>query len=147
MDDAVVVSIAEIMGEYQQDSSSASAKYYGKLLTLTGGTVQGVMKVKHGEEQYIVSVGYSTGGKKMYKIDCYYPVEAELRLKALTVGQEFSPTGTWKGLKLMNCVWRFGAAEIVSAIVRPSRRKFWLVVGGLGVLAAGALFYVMRVML
>ena len=137
----IAISIADLMSEYQSDSSAAAAKYTGKVLTLTGGTVQSVMKIKHGEERYIVSMMYSSDGKKMYKIDCYYPVEAGIVLNTLKAGQSFAPSGTWKGLKLMNCMLDAGLVVLDEKGVRlskPSGRMLWLIVGGLAVIAAGA---------
>ena len=137
----IVISIADLMSEYQIDTDAAAAKYSGKVLTLTGGTVQGVMKIKHGEEHYILSIMYSSGGNKMYKIDCYYPVEAGIVLNKLEAGQSFSPSGTWKGLKLMNCVLDSGLVVLDERgfrLSKLSRKMLWLIAGGLAVLTAGA---------
>ena len=141
----VVISIADLMGEYQIDSEAAAAKYSGKVLTLTGGIVQSVMRVKHGDEFYILSMSHSSGGKKMYKIDCYYPVEAEAMLTKLEVGQSFSPSGTWKGLRLMNCVIDSGGAVLKAGGFRFSRRLLWLIAGGLAVI--GAVLFALRLLL
>ena len=105
----VKTSLNAIMNEYARNPAAASRKYEGKLITITGATVQAVRRSGQSDEIIVTLLSkYETvqsGASIAYNADCFYPARHEARVRNLKEGEKFAATGIWKGRKLTGCVW------------------------------------------